>query len=106
MPQYFLEGTGDAVGCSHSTSTLLTGVEKPGENWPGARGYGCMASSPSYADCCLHRNQGLVGVTRAVQAAPARCVAQQCCLLSAGAQREKGGSAGTQRRRATLRASV
>lgn len=54
MPRYVLEGTGDTVGCFQRKTTLLTGVEKSGINWPGAREYGYMASSPSYRGrCCI-----------------------------------------------------
>lgn len=41
-------------GCFHRKTTLLTGVEKSGINWPGAREYGYMAGSPSYGGrCCI-----------------------------------------------------
>lgn len=65
---------------STEESTPLTSIEKSGENWPGAREY------VEVDDCIITQDKSM-------WAAPARC-AVQSCLLSAGAQREKGGAVG------------
>lgn len=88
MAQYVLEGRGDIMRCFHRKNTPLTGMEKSGENWPGARECGYMASSPSYRCWWLHHNPGLVNVSCSCEVCSA--VLSLVCWSTEGERRCSG----------------